>query len=501
MHKSVWIDELPLSPRFAALSGSLAVDTVVVGGGIAGLSIALALQEAGQRVAVVEAGRCGAGNTGNSTGNLYGTVSGGLATLRKKWNDDVVREVAAWRTQAIERIEASIATHGIECGFARRSLVRAVAGDDAKALKDLDQEFEASQIAGLSPRWLTKSEDLPIEVNRALQIDGQAQFNPYLYATGLARALQGLGVSIFEGSRVVHLDAGEGVVRTGSGEVRARHIVLATHTPPGFNLVQAEMEVYREYGVSATLNSGRAPECVLWVTDEGRSLRTDDDGRLVVVGEKHKTGEPEPGADYLQRLRDWAASRFDVDAHVHSWSAQQFKSADGLPYIGKSAHDNVLIATGFAADGLTWGAVAAAVIADIVAGNESDAISRLAPRRFTPLKSAGVWASENATVVKHLVGDRLTHADIDRLATVNPGDGAIVELDGKKHAVYRGDDGTLSVLSPVCPHLKCHVAWNAAETTWDCPCHGSRFRTDGSVIEGPALSPLENRLPMLEERS
>lgn len=495
---STWKDQpTPASP-FASLSGSVDADVVVVGGGIAGLCTAHALQAAGRRVVVLEAETCGAGNTGNSTGNLYGTVSGGLATLRRKWNDEVVCDVVSWRMAGIGRIERAVSEFGIDCGFARRSMVRAVSGNDAKALDDLEREYEASEVAGLSPQWLSP-DDGPVRITRGFRIDNQAQFNPYLFTQGLARALVERGVQVFENARVVELDAKPGVARTAGGEVRAPWLVLATHSPAGFNLVQAEMEVYREYGITADVRDV-LPEGILWVTDEGRSLRSDDGGRLVVVGEKHKTGEPEDRVDYVQRLLDWTNQRFAGATHRHSWSAQQFKSADGLPYIGRSAHDNVLIATGFAADGLTWGAVAAPLIAGLIAGEESDAASRLTPRRFTPVKSAKIWATENATVVKHLVGDRLTHADLDRLAAVRPGDGAIVELDGKKHAVYSDENGALSVVSPVCTHLGCHVSWNASETTWDCPCHGSRFRVDGSVLEGPALRPLENRFPMLDTR-
>ena len=148
-------------------------------------------------------------------------------------------------------------------------------------------------------------------------------------------------------------------------------------------------------------------------------------------------------------------------------------------------------ATGFGADGLTWGTVAARMIADLVQGNDSKASELLTPRRFTPGKSARTWATENTAVVKHLVGDRLSDAEVVRLDDIGAGEGRIVEIDGRKFAAHRSRSGTLSVVSPVCTHLGCHVAWNPEATSWDCPCHGSRFGVDGRVIEGPALRPLE----------
>jgi glycine/D-amino acid oxidase-like deaminating enzyme/nitrite reductase/ring-hydroxylating ferredoxin subunit len=479
--------------RHPRLREGVEVDTVVVGGGITGVTTALLLQEAGQRVALLEARRVGMSNTGGSPGNLYGTLSGGLAPVRRKWGDDVSRSVAAIRMQAVDAVEAIASELGPDCSFARVPLYESVGGDKPVDLEELEAEFDALHAAGLAPRWVDDMPGLPVRVRRAFAIERQAQLNPYAYTAALAQTLADRGVRVFEESAVVDIDASEGRVETADGQVRGSHVVFATHTPIGFNLVQAEMEVYREYGISAMLASGEPPAGIFWIRDRGRSFRghcLDGNQYLVVVGEKHKTGEWEPGVDYHHRLRDTTSAHFDVARFVHSWSAQQFKPADALPYIGLSAHDNVLIATGFAADGLTWGTVAAGLVADLVLGREHPCADLLTPRRFTPVKSAKVWATENAAVIRHLVGDRLSEAEVRKLGEVPAGEGRIVSLDGRKFAVYRAPDGALSVVSPVCPHLGCHVNWNPAEASWDCPCHGSRFDPSGAVIEGPALRAL-----------
>ena len=64
------------------------------------------------------------------------------------------------------------------------------------------------------------------------------------------------------------------------------------------------------------------------------------------------------------------------------------------------------------------------------------------------------------------------------------------KLIGQYDPAYRDKDGTVTLRSAKCTHLGCVVAWNTAESTWDCPCHGSRFTVTGEVMSGPAEAPL-----------
>jgi Rieske Fe-S protein len=94
---------------------------------------------------------------------------------------------------------------------------------------------------------------------------------------------------------------------------------------------------------------------------------------------------------------------------------------------------------------------------------------------------------------KRFVGGRLAKGERTPVAELARGEAKILQIEGDKTAVYRDERGAVHAVSPVCTHMGCLVDWNAAEKSWDCPCHGSRFDYDGRVLHGPAKKPLEER--------
>lgn len=478
---------------YPPLRGDSETEVAIIGAGITGLTLALQLAEAGKQVLVLEAGRVGESNTGGSTGNLYSTVSDGLSGLRTKWGDDVTADVVEARGQAVDLIERTVERFGIECQFERRPLYQIVPTDTPQLARALDEERHALRCAGLELHGV-ENKLHGFNVHRGLKLENQAQFNPLSYARGLARAATEQGARIYEKSVVRDIEYKPGIVKTDSAEVRANHIVHATHSPKGIDLLQTGMMAYREHGVSAKLNSGAYPEGIFWVKDPFHSIRSyhyRGNDYIIAIGEKHKVGGGTQGTGYYDNLRKYLGEHFDVQRFEHQWSAQQFTSADGLPYIGKMfGVQNAYTATGFAADGLTWGSLAGMIISDLILDRDNPWSKRFDASRFTPAKSLKGWAKENAHVTKHLAQDYLNPARVKRFDDVAPGQGKVVAVEGEKLAVYRDNGGELSVVSAICTHMKCVVHWNGADTSWDCPCHGSRFKTDGSVIEGPAFHPL-----------
>lgn len=223
-----------------------------------------------------------------------------------------------------------------------------------------------------------------------------------------------------------------------------------------------------------------------------RTYETSKGKMLMVLGESHKVGQKENNEQYLDKLEIFLRERFDVASVEFKWSAQQFRPADGLPYIGlSSGNHKIFIATGFSADGLTYGTLSGMIITDLILGRENKWSKTYDASRITPVASAKRFIKENLNVAVQLIEDYLGKADAAYFAEVLTGEGKIMGIKDHKCAVSRDASGKISVVSAVCTHMGCIVHWNQVENSWDCPCHGSRFTPEGKVIEGPAIEPLQ----------
>jgi glycine/D-amino acid oxidase-like deaminating enzyme/nitrite reductase/ring-hydroxylating ferredoxin subunit len=488
---SVWRRAAPPT-GYGLLRGDVNADVLVIGGGITGVTLALLLAQQGRSVVLLEADTIGCGSTGNSTGNLYETLSQGLHSIASRWDRDVARLVVVQRRAAVDFIEGM--AKQADCGFRRCDLhLYAISEQQRSAVSD---EFTALSQAGSAVRLDTSvPPPLPQPVRDVVVLQGQAQFEPQAYVNHVAGAATQAGARLYEHSRVTELDYKAKRAVTTTGAVQAQEIVLATHTPKGFHVVQAEMPVHREYGVARPLSGAGPGPGIFWYRgDEHVSVRTVnalDGDFLVCIGQQNKTGIHNAKAS-LMALESAMAKQFGPGEIAYRWSAQNYRPADGLPYIGRDL-SGCFIATGFSTDGLVWGTVSAQIVAEQLTGRKPELGELCKPSRFSPVKGGKTMLEEVGTMAKSLVKDYLTHRQDQQLSSLALEDSAIVEAEGESFAAYRAPDGELFAVSPVCTHLGCKVHWNSVETSWDCPCHGSRFRPDGTVIEGPALAPLKRK--------
>jgi glycine/D-amino acid oxidase-like deaminating enzyme/nitrite reductase/ring-hydroxylating ferredoxin subunit len=484
-------------PTYTPLASDERADVCIVGAGIAGLTTAYMVAKSGMSVVVLDDGEIGSGETERTTAHLASALDDRFSTLIRTHGEENTRLAYSSHDAAISRIERIVAEEAIDCAF-RRLDGYLFAGRD-QSPERLEEELAAAHRVGFVDAEMVDRAPIPsFNTGPAIRFPRQGQFHVLQYLSGLARAVVDGGGRIYTRSHVSRIEGGDdAVVETESGRsVRARAIVVATNTPVNdIVAIHTKQAPYRTYVLAFEVPEGAIPHGLYWDDEDPyHYVRLQDraGGQLLIVGgEDHKTGQEERPESRFDALEQWSRERFpEARAIAYRWSGQVMEPVDGLAYIGRNPMDaeNVYIATGDSGQGMTHGTIAGMLLSDLIARRESPYESLYAPNRIT-LSSAKTYLEENVNVAAQYT-DLVTPGDVDTFDEVAKGTGAVVRRGATKLAVYRAEDGMLHVRSAICTHLGCVVRWNDVESSWDCPCHGSRFDVDGQVLNGPAISPL-----------
>ncbi|WP_042349762.1 FAD-dependent oxidoreductase [Bacillus massiliigorillae] len=472
------------------------IETVIVGAGITGITLAYLLVQEGVKVALIDADRIIHGTTGHTTAKI--TAQHGLI-YDKMINQSGIEKASLYykaNNEALQFIADTIQKHEISCDFSRQ---------DAYVYTNMDEYFDKIMLEHRAYEKLGITGDvvkeLPISIDAKLGImmKNQAQFHPVKYLNKLVEAFVSRGGILLENTPVADIENDEHpkVILKNGGQIEANKLVLATHYPfydwPG--LYFARLHAERSYVVAAKSTKPYAGGMYINAESPTRSIRytplNEGENLLLIGGETHKTGQGESTLSHYEKLVEFTKNNFGIEEISYRWSAQDLVTLDDIPYVGHITADepNIYVATGYAKWGMTNGTAAARVIRDLILDKQNDFVDLYTPSRFDANPSIKNVIVQNADVAKQLIKGKLEAPD-KTIEDIANSEGAAVMINGERAGCYKDEEGQIYLVDTTCTHIGCEVKWNSGDRSWDCPCHGSRFSYKGEVMEGPATEPL-----------
>jgi glycine/D-amino acid oxidase-like deaminating enzyme/nitrite reductase/ring-hydroxylating ferredoxin subunit len=497
---SVWMASATV-PTFSKLVSNEEAEVCIVGAGIAGLTTAYLLGQAGKSVIVLDDGAIASGETERTTAHLVTALDDRYVDLERLHGEKGARLAAESHSAAIDQIERIVREEQIDCDFERVNGYLFVPPGVSTDI--LDREMAVAQRAGLSDVHMVARAPIPFDTGRTLCFPRQAQFHPLKYLAAISQAIMRAGGRIYTETHAAKIEGGKSArITTKNGHtVMSAAAVVATNTPVNDLLaIHTKQAAYRTFVIGANIPVGSITKGLYWDTsDPYHYVRLSVRGDVVIVGgEDHKTGQADDAEARYLNLEKWARAHFPMMRDVtFRWSGQVMETIDGLAFIGRNPMDepNIYIATGDSGNGITHGTIAGMLLTDLIRGRDNPWSTLYEPSRKT-LGALTSFAKETLNMAAQYV-DWITPGDIKEEVVIPPGSGGVVRRGLKKIAVYCDEAGRRHERSAVCPHLEGIVAWNHAEQTWDCPCHGSRFDKFGKVVNGPAITDL----PVTEDPS
>ncbi len=490
---SYWIASTDTTD-YPELQQDIAVDTLIVGGGMVGIITAYLLNKEGIQTAILEAGRIAMGTTAHTTAKITSQHGILYDKIKNQRGLDIASQYAQANEMAICEIKNISQACKIECDYLPQAAI--VYTQQDKNVEKIEKEIETASELGIKASWVDEI-PFPITIKGGMKFEDQAQFHPRKFLIPLAEKNTSEGVQLYENTRAVDLEYGDKttVITVQGKKITANRVIIASHYPfyNKHGMYYSRLYTERAYAIAFTAKEKYPGGMYINAEDPSRSLRFQPykGGELMIaVGENHKTGQGDDMNNHYHELIRFADRVFTMKDLLYRWSTQDCMTLDGVPYVGRYQHDrpNLYVATGFEKWGMSNSMASAALLRDLIIKGTSPWQEVYDPSRKNIAGQIKTFIVENADLAKHLIMGKL--APIPENAEIQQGEGKVIEADGGRTGAYRDEKGKLHLVNTTCTHMGCELNWNSAERSWDCPCHGSRFTWSGEIIDGPAVDPL-----------
>lgn len=506
---STWIEKKKEYPK---LQEKKQADIVIIGGGLTGLTAAYYLTKVGKEVILLEKDKIYNHTSGNTTAKITSQHGLFYSYLLQSVGRTEAKQYLQANEEAIQNIAKIIEEEKIECDFEWQDAY--VFTQKQEEVEKLKKEVEALEYLGFPAEFV---ENIPVPIKEkekqeskdsiniqkkvlgAIRFKNQAQFNPCLYAQGLADKIEERKGKIFENTKVVDIkkQGDDYEILTEEVSIKAKQVIIASHYPminaPGFYFMK--MYQVTSYLIAVETKEPLFEGMYINSEDPTISLRTAKHGEkrlLIVGGMDHKTGAKIDLKDSYRKLEEVAKQLYPDSKVLYRWNTEDCISLDKIPYIGEFSHlwPNVYVGTGYKKWGMTSSNVAAKIITDKILGKKNNNEEVFKSTRLKPIKNYEELGNMLKEVSYSAIFNKLEKIQ-EAVKDVKQNEGKIVEVEGKKVGVYRDEKGEIYVVKPYCTHLGCELSWNNLDKTWDCPCHGSRFTYEGKAIYDPSIKDLE----------
>ncbi len=473
--KSIWCEDIKPNIK-DKLEKDITCNILIIGGGIAGINVALNLENE-KDVVLIDKEKIGYGVTSHTTGKLTYLQGKVYTDIQKAYDFNTAKQYLESQKEAIDLALQTIKKYNIECELEKNESYLFTI-EETKKLND-ERDF----LIKAKIKYLDAELPLPIPCKDAFKVEDTYVFHPLKYIMQIKERIKDK-IKIYENTMATYMDMKENYfqIKTNNGYIiKAKNVIITTHYPffliPG--LLPIKLGLNQSYALSAKHKNEKFN--AINIDKEVYSVRFYKDN-IIVGGFSH---DLQDNIDYKKeedKLLNFYTNYFE-NKPENVWQTHDLMAHDHLPIISRLSekYQNVFIATAFNKWGMTNGILAGKILADLVTNKPNKYEKLFQINRPLNLEMAKNFIINNSKITKAFITSKIDKNKEFYNKTY------VTNINGISCGVYIDEEGEKHVVKNTCPHFKCSLIFNNADKTWDCPCHGSRFDIDGSLIEGPSV--------------